>query len=51
MISRIFLVTFAALGAVLLVAVLCLLLLLTIGDVSAVPDDLLGEPGSCFAGC
>ena len=30
---------------------LYLLLLLATGEISVVPDDLLGEPGSCFAGC
>jgi hypothetical protein len=34
-----------------LVAVLCLLFVFATADVSVVPDDLLGEPGSCFAGC
>ena len=30
---------------------LFLLFLFATGDISVVPDNLLGEPGSCFAGC
>ena len=30
---------------------LYLLFLLATGETAVVPDDLLGEPGSCFAGC
>ena len=44
-----FLTAFVALAAV--AFWLSLLLLIATGDISVVPDDLLGEPGSCFAGC
>jgi len=30
---------------------LYVLFLLATGEMAVVPDDLLGEPGSCFAGC
>ena len=49
--KRLVFTTFLALVVVLLVAVLCLLLIFATGEIAVVPNDLLGEPESCFAGC
>jgi len=45
-------VTSFIVGASVAVALgLYLVLLFATGEMAVVPDDLLGEPGSCFAGC